>query len=86
MRTSKGLSEQERLRQVEALEQLYPKVKVELNENLNLNEKIADVFKKVWYNKSKFRTTLHVAAALGITDRTVSRYRKKYECFKRTSF
>ena len=61
------------------LETKFPNIKPIEGEDLNIENNIRSILNKCWFDLNKFKTVTDVAAAMGINERVVHKWVKKYK-------
>ena len=60
------------------LEKKYPNLKVEENEDLNIERAIFKILKYCWYNIDKFKTVDEISKKVGIPSRKIALYCRQH--------
>ena len=63
----------------------YPEIKVDLNENININAAILKIVKKCWYDKKRFNSVHDIAKATQTSVRTIYKIVKDNKLGERNS-
>jgi hypothetical protein len=63
----------------------YSEIKVDLNENLNINAAILEIVKKCWYDKKRFTTVNDIAKVTQTSTRNIYKIVKDNKLGERKS-
>jgi hypothetical protein len=63
----------------------YSEIKVDLNENLNINAAILEIVKKCWYDKKRFNTVNDIAKVTQTSTRNIYKIAKDNKLGERKS-